>query len=141
MAGSPCNAEANQRVSIAKKTLPPVRARVSGWLAQTIQFAKSLAEFSSLCLDDQLLIVSNTWAKMLVVFMAENNFEFAVSSVSGADADSGVEAGNPEVPTMKAVENVQNFIHKLPALNLDATEYLQLKTIVLFEIGRHAILV
>ena len=137
MAGSPCNAEANQRVGIAKKTLFPVRARVSFWLGQTVKFAKSLAEFSSLCFDDQMIVINNTWAKMLVVFMAENNFEFAVSTVAaGTDSDSAADtAGNPEVPTMKAVENVQGFIHKLHGLNLDVTEYEQLKTIVLFEIG------
>ena len=140
MAGSPSSLEGNLRVCIAKKTLFPVRARITNYLVQIVKFARMQSGFSSLNSADQLALLVATWAHLLVVIMAENHFEFAVCPDAGAmDEDIAGGGGVPslEVPTMKGVETVQNFIQTLQGLNLEAAETENLKAIVLFEAGKY----
>ena len=138
LAGSPSTVEGNQRVCIAKKTLFPVRARITNWLQHIVKFAKQQDRFSSLAEADQLALLETTWARLLVIVMAEHHFEFAVCPEAGSvEGDAGTGVGSLEVPTMKGVETVQNFIQTLQSLSLDSDELNLLKMVVLFEAGAH----
>ena len=125
----------NTRVVLAKKNLFPVRARVSDWLVKMLQFVKSLPEFERLPHNDQLILLLNSWVKLLLLYMAETNFFFAVTPASNEKTDSE-ETTFQEVPTMKSVENLQGFIKKCQTMDLDEDEFHFLKKSALFQSGK-----
>ena len=139
-------ATGNTRVTIAKKTLLPISARISDWLVKTVQFCKTLPEFNNLSHNDKFTMVLHAWPRILLLFMAETNFQFAVTPVMAesvneeGDKDLKSAAGGQrplsETPTMSAVEKVQAFIRKCQSLNLDAQEYSLLKSATLFNTGK-----
>ena len=127
-------------VALAKKNLFPVTARVSDWLVKIVHFAKSQPEFTTLPHTDQVSLILHSWARILLLFMAETNFEFAVtpkSSVGDQSTSSDDESRipDPNTPTMRHVENIQRFISKCQGLGLDQQEYSYLKMIALFNQG------
>lgn len=129
----------SQRVTLAKKNLFPVSARVSDWLVKLVQFAKSLPEFASLSHNEKVTLLLNSWARIMLLLMAENNFEFAVTPVHTKDskAEEEKQARNldPEIPTMRSVEAIQAFIHKCQSLGLDSKEFTYLRMATLFNPG------
>ena len=121
------------RVALAKKMMLPVRARVSDWMLKVVQFAKSQPEFASLpSLKDKLALLSQAWARILLLFMAETNFEFAVTPIHGEEDDGKWDA---ECPTMQSVQDVQTFITKCQTLNMDSQEYHLMRMALLFYSG------
>ena len=135
MGSSPC--DQNQRVTIAKKTVYPVRARVTDWLQKIVQFCGALPDFSSLDPSEQLILVTKTWSRLLVLFMAEHHFEFAVTPVVlDSQPEAEQDTGRSDLPTMKSVEGIESFIKKCQNLGLDAIEYQCIKTAVLYQTGK-----
>ncbi|XP_005110472.1 serine-rich adhesin for platelets [Aplysia californica] len=125
----------NTRVTLAKKNLFPVSARVSDWLVKMVRFAKSIPEFSSLCHNDKVTLILNSWSRLLLLYMAESNFQFAVTPIPVLDSTT-VESGPSQVePTMKSVEAVQTFIKKCQQMAVDGKEYEFLRMLVLFNAG------
>ena len=123
------------RVAVAKKMMLPVRARVSDWMLKVVHFARSQTEFASLpSLNDKLLLLSQAWARILLLFMAETNFEFAVTPIHGEEDDGKWDA---ECPTMKSVQQIQAFITKCQMLNMDAQEYHLMRMALLFYSGEY----
>ena len=126
----------NTRVTLAKKNLLPVGSRVSDWLVKIIQFVKSVPEFHSLTHNDKLTLILNSWTKIMLLYMAENNFQFVVTPVHHSGADLGESQATPEEPTMKSAETIQTFIKKFQAMSLDQKEYAFLRMAVLFNSGK-----
>ncbi|RUS80793.1 hypothetical protein EGW08_011463 [Elysia chlorotica] len=129
----------NTRVQLAKKNLLPVSARVSDWLDKAVRFARSIPEFASLSRDDQTQLVLSSWARLVLLYMAEANFQFAVTphSPSGAEFGSQSLSAPPsqDEPTMKSVDGVQSFIRKCQQMQVDAKEFEFLRMLVLFNAG------
>lgn len=127
----------NTRVTLAKKNLLPVGSRVSDWLVKIVQFVKSIPEFHDLTHNDKITLILNAWTKIMVLYMAENNFQFVVTPTrhSGSDDGESQATPSPEEPTMKSVETIQTFIKKFQAMNLDQKEYAFLRMAVLFNSG------
>ena len=136
----------NTRVQLAKKNLLPVSARVSDWLDKAVRFAKSIPEFASLSNEDQTTLVLSSWARLVLLYMAEANFQFAVTPHSPRASSSGSNEFAPtslsppptqDEPTMKSVEGVQSFIRKCQQMQVDAREYEFLRMLVLFNAGEY----
>lgn len=122
-------------VTLAKKNMYPVGSRVSDWLVKIIQFAKSIPEFVNLSHNDKVTLILNSWTRLLLLYMSESNFQFAVTPTHSEQQSEDVEGPPPSQPTMKSVENLQGFIRKCQTMNLDQKEYAFLRMAVLFNSG------
>jgi hypothetical protein len=126
----------NSRVQLAKKNLFPVSARVSDWLVKIVQFAKSIPEFSTLSHNDKITLILNSWSRLLLLYMAESNFQFAVTPIPNSDSSVNESStASQDEPTMKAVEGLQTFIKKCQQMSVDSKEYEFLRMLVLFNAG------
>ncbi|XP_059138473.1 photoreceptor-specific nuclear receptor-like [Physella acuta] len=123
------------KVQLAKKNLFPVSARVSDWLVKIVQFAKSIPEFSSLSHNDKVTLTLNSWSRLMLLYMAESNFQFAVTPIPTIDSSSVESSPSQDEPTMKSVEGVQTFIKKCQQMSVDSKEYEFLRMLVLFNAG------
>lgn len=122
-------------VALAKKNMYPVGSRVSDWLVKIIQFAKSIPEFVNLSHNDKVTLILNSWTRLLLLYMSESNFQFAVTPIHSEQQSEESEDPPPSQPTMKSVENLQSFIRKCQTMNLDQKEYAFLRMAVLFNSG------
>lgn len=127
-------------VTLAKKNMYPVGSRVSDWLVKVIQFAKSIPEFVNLSHNDKVTLILNSWTRLLILYMSESNFQFAVTPIHSEQQSEDCEGPPPSQPTMKSVENLQGFIRKCQTMNLDQKEYAFLRMAVLFNSGKLKIL-
>ncbi|XP_064642078.1 uncharacterized protein LOC135496602 isoform X2 [Lineus longissimus] len=121
------------KVTLAKKNLLPVSARVSDWLMKIVQFSESIPEFKNLTQNDKVTLLLSSWSRVLLLYMAENNFHFVVSPDNKDGSADSQTPPPPSVPTVKSVEMVLSLIRKYQTLNLDAKEYLMLRIAVLFQ--------
>ncbi|XP_069114438.1 protein dissatisfaction-like [Argopecten irradians] len=128
----------NTRVTLAKKNMLPVSSRVSDWLVKIVQFSKSIPEFQNLSHNDKVTLILNSWTRLLLLYMSESNFQFAVTPTHSGGApeeEAPTTTPTPDTPTMKSVESVQNFVKKCQNMNLDQKEYAFLRMAVLFNAG------
>ncbi|KAL8594222.1 hypothetical protein ACOMHN_033085 [Nucella lapillus] len=147
---SPCSSDSgfpptrhlcgSTRVTLAKKNMYPVSARVSDWLVKAVQFAHSLQYFEQeLNTSDKFTLLLNSWSRLLLLFMAESNFQFVVTPLrteteSSGEGD-GVQLPSPDEPTMKSVEAIQTFIRKCQHMGVEGEEYHYMRMLVLFNSG------
>lgn len=122
------------RVTLAKKNMFPITSRVSDWLVKIVKFSKSIPEFSTLSHNDKMTLLLNSWTRLLLLYMAEQDFEFAVTPLPVDRQTPGV-SPPPDEPSMKSVENIQSFIKKCNTMCLDQKEYALLRMAVLFNAG------
>jgi len=126
-----------QHVTLAKKNLLPIAARVSDRLNKVIEFATSLPEFIRMSVADQMTLLKEACPRLLLLYMAEVNLQFAVTpvheDVSGGSGLSPVATG--AMPTVQFVEAVQTFIRKCQTMNVTANEYFYMRMIALFRTG------
>ena len=148
-ANSCSTASATLPVTLAKKNLLPVSARVLDWLLRIVRFARALPQFATLSHHDKVTLLLNSWPRILLLYMAETDFEFAVTVApcGGATGDKSntslsatpmsMDASSVEcrIPTMSSVEDIQRFIRKSQTLNLDSTEYEYMRMATLFHRG------
>ena len=123
-------------VSLAKKNMLPVSARITDWLVKLVEFAGTLPEFSDLSQEDKVTLILGSWSRIILLYMAETNFHFVVTpnGSEGTDSPGSPTAAqeDPTIPTMKRVDNMQAYINKCQSLNLDAEEYECLRIMTLF---------
>jgi hypothetical protein len=132
------------RITLAKKNMFPVSSRVSDWLVKIVQFAKAIPEFANLSHNDKVTLILSSWTRLLLLYMSENNFQFAVTPLPSdrQKEESSDVAGSspaPDEPTMKSVESIQAFVTKCQAMNLDQKEFAFLRMAVLFNGGTYAL--
>ncbi|CAL1545280.1 unnamed protein product [Lymnaea stagnalis] len=123
------------KVQLAKKNLLPVSARVSDWLVKIVQFAKSIPEFSTLSHNDKVTLILNSWSRLMLLYMAESNFQFAFTPIPTVESHSNDSSVSQDEPTMKSVEGLQTFIKKCQQMSVDSKEYEFLRMLVLFNAG------
>ena len=109
-----------------------------------VDFCQSAGEFEALNECDQATLLVNSWSRLLLLYMAETNFQFAVSPQPVGveeDSDTGREGSVPEdtakLPTMHDVDRIQAFIKKCQTMNLDQQEYDCIRMATLFHSGRY----
>lgn len=125
------------RVTLAKKMVYPITSRVSDWLLKIVQFSKSIPEFASMSQNDKLTLLINAWTRMLLLLIAENEYEFAVTPLQTSSQSTGSSdtAPSQDEPTMKSVERIQTFIKKCKNMSMDQKEYALMRMAVLFNAG------
>jgi len=151
---------ARQHVTLAKKNLLPVKARITDLLNKSIEFARQHKCFSALPLADQKSLLVNAAPRLLLLEMARSNTQFAVTPVhdSGSqlaeEGEMATAAGNDggfgaskvtgsssssqdsaEMPTQQFVESVQNFVRKCQSFGISNEEYFYMRMIALFQLG------
>lgn len=134
-----------QRVVIAKKMLPVVNRKVAKWLTEIAQLAARYRDLAGLPREDWIVLLQNAVSRLLLLFMAENNFQFAVAplatdrrwtTASDGEGDERSPVVSPaEIPTAGSVEDIQRFIAKCQALKVDGREYQCMRLITLFHSG------
>lgn len=137
-----------QHVTLAKKTLLPVSARVGELLKRAVEFAFSLPEFLSLGAADRQSLLASALPRLVVLYMAEKNLQFAVTPAHGDDNHRHVLAIDctdwprpladrltAELPTQQFVDGVQNLIRKCQLLQINANEFFYMRMITLFHTG------
>lgn len=126
-------AAGHQRVALAKRNMMPILARIADRLSGAVGFSRSLPEFLQFPEEDQALLLVQACPRLLLLYLAEDNFQFAVTPVrSAVDPEAKPDT---EEPTMQFVETVQNFIGKCQTQAIGATEYFYMRMIVLFHTG------
>ena len=137
------HAHRQQHVTLAKKTLLPVTARVAELLKRSVEFACSLPEFVSLSASDRQSLLASALPRLVVLYMAEKNLQFAVTSAHEddhvpMDCDLQLLPSSDqlaELPTQQFVEGVQNLIRKCQLLQINANEFFYMRMITLFHTG------
>jgi len=137
-----------QRVTLAKRNLNPVKARVLERLHAMVNFVLDLPEFNALPVNDQKVLLTSSAHRLLLLFMAEANMEFAVTTVHydeddqvssetavDSDGQSLLPKRRLEMPTGQFVDGIQNFITKCQSIGIRPSEYFFMKWIVLFHVG------
>jgi len=135
-------AHRQQHVTLAKKTLLPVSARVAELLKRSVEFACSLPEFMSLSPSDRQSLLASALPRLVVLYMAEKNLQFAVTPAHEGDnmpmdCDQLVSLSDrlADLPTQQFVEGVQNLIRKCQLLQINANEFFYMRMITLFHTG------
>lgn len=123
------------RVTLAKKMVYPITSRVSDWLVKIVQFSKSIPEFQSMSQNDKMTLLLNSWTRMLLLLMAENDYEFAVTPLHRDEKQSNDVTPSQDEPTMKSVEGIQSFTRKCRNMGMDQKEYALMRMAVLFNSG------
>jgi len=145
-----------QPVTLAKKNLHPVLAKISDCLSRITTFTRTLQEFSDLPVAEQQTLMIIALPRLLLLFMAECNVHFVVAPVlqhnkmdefieenkdsddSGGSALSASVALNSvdndrwQLPTLQFAECVKNFISKCQSLAISQEEYHHMRVIALF---------
>ena len=137
-------AHRQQHVTLAKKTLLPVSARVGELLKRSVEFACSLPEFLSLSAADRQSLLASALPRLVVLYMAEQNLQFAVTPVHEDDHNVPMDCDQllpltdrlAELPTQQFVDAVQNLIRKCQLLQINANEFFYMRMITLFHTGR-----
>ena len=145
-----------QHVTLAKKNLLPVKARITDLLNKSIEFACQLQCFTALPLADQRSLLVNAAPRLLLLEMARSNIQFAVTPVHGSgsqlaeegemastagddvtskDTQSASPQDSTEIPTQQFVESVQNFVKKCQLFGISTEEYFYMRMIALFQLG------
>jgi len=146
-----------QRVTLAKKNLLPVKARVTDLLNKSVEFARQQQYFTALPIADQRSLLVNAAPRLLLLEMARSNIQFAVTPIHGSgsqlaeEGEMAVVAGNAgketqssssssqdsaDMPTQQFVESVQNFVRKCQSFGISAEEYYYMRMIALFQLGK-----
>ena len=128
------------RVTLAKKNMFPITSRVSDWLVKAVKFSKSIPEFATLSQNDKMTLLLNSWTRLILLYMAEQDFEFAVTPLPMEQQNTGV-SPPPDEPSMKSVESIQSIIKKCKSMCLDQKEYALLRMAVLFNAGKFNVIV
>ncbi|XP_013410934.1 nuclear receptor subfamily 2 group C member 1-A [Lingula anatina] len=146
----PSQIPSNTPVTLAKKNLQPVSSRVSDWVTKTFQFANSLENFKRLTIRDKAGLINASWARLVLLFMSENNFQFVVTphyndvsdtasvASSSSSSCSSCQCGNSvnqDTPTVGRVEEIERVIQKFRNLGLNSRTFDLLRTAVLFHTG------
>lgn len=137
-----------QRVALAKKNLLPVVARIADRLSKIVEFTASLPEFTRLSLNDQKTLLISACPRLLLLYLAETNLQFAVTVIPDGAASTWMGVSGPslgssvqkdwKVPTMQFADCIQNFIRKCQITGVGANEYFYLRLITLFHRGRRS---
>jgi len=147
--GRPLGAGLNKRqpVTLAKKNRLPIVARVTDRLNKVLEFATSLPEFTRLPVSDRATLLVSACPRLLLLYMAEMNLQFAVTQVHDGELplDTSVAEetvvqgvgmkGTVAVPTEQFVDSVQAFIRKCQGIGVTANEYFYMRMIALFYTG------
>ncbi|KAE8602754.1 hypothetical protein XENTR_v10014111 [Xenopus tropicalis] len=105
-------------------------------LFMSIKWAKSVPAFSTLSLQDQLMLLEDAWRELFVLGIAQWAIPVDASTLL---AVSGMNSDNTESQKLNKIiseiQALQEVVSRFRQLRLDATEFACLKCIVTFKAG------
>ena len=118
---------------------------------KTLRFVKNVPCFRELPEDDQLLLVRNGWAPLLVLGLAQDRVDFETTETAEPSMLQRILTGLPDRPSELPVEprtgvtvgvsladiqGIKAFLKKCWSLDISTKEYAYLKGAVLFNPGK-----
>ncbi|XP_029457593.1 nuclear receptor subfamily 0 group B member 1 [Rhinatrema bivittatum] len=143
--GQGCSCGSRRKVTLKS---PQVACKVaSAVLVKTLKFVKNVPCFQELPLADQLLLVRNCWAPLLVLGLAQDKVDFETVEASEPSMlqriltnrreeqpqeKSQLESLQHHLPSASEIQGIQSFLAKCWSLDISTKEYAYLKGTVLF---------
>lgn len=115
----------------------------SGVLVKTMHFMRSLPAFQQLPPKDQLSLLQNCWAPLLILGLAQDRVHFEVHDTPAPSMLQQILLNRQETvnsereqPTLAGVQKLKTCLKKFRSLDLSPKEYAYLKGIIIFNPGR-----
>ncbi|RNA43983.1 nuclear receptor subfamily 2 group C member 1-A-like [Brachionus plicatilis] len=102
------SASTGDPVAISKKMMPMISKRMNDWLEKSVEFTYNFSIKTGLKLEKLFSILSDSWFKILLIYMIENNLEFYVTK----DYNHEVSEESKDYPKEKDASELMNIIHK-----------------------------
>ncbi len=124
---------------------------LADWLTRCVHFAKSIPDISKLPHKDQVLLLTSAWKELVLLYMAQNDFDFdfafqsqihhTVTSHDGSGSakhhDCVSRLWIEGVPTIKSVEQLRFILRKFSEMQPDDKEYAVLRLLLLLNAGKY----
>lgn len=134
-----CSCAPNRKLVVTRAPQLVFKA-ASEVLLKTFRFVKSVPCFRGLPAEDQLRLVRNSWAPLLVLGMVQDAVDFDTVETQQPSllhrilTHAPIEIQDPGVP-VRDVEGIKMFLVKCRGLRISVKEYAFLKGAILFTPG------
>nr|XP_055067604.1 nuclear receptor subfamily 0 group B member 2a [Misgurnus anguillicaudatus] len=129
-----CHCE--KRRTVCLKTPDETCQVASGVLVKTMHFMRSLPAFQQLPPKDQLSLLQNCWAPLLILGLAQDRVRFEVCDTPAPSMLQQIllnrQDPDREQPTLAGVQKLKACLKKFRGLDLSPKEYAYLKGIIIF---------
>ncbi|XP_048855207.1 nuclear receptor subfamily 0 group B member 1-like [Brienomyrus brachyistius] len=136
-----CACASNTKVALR---YPQVTCKAaSAVLVKTLRFVKNVPCFCELPGDDQVLLVRNSWAPLLVLGMAQDRVDFETTETAEPSMLQRILTGGREKRehpqhtgdkvSLADIQRIKAFLNKCWGLDISTKEYAYLKGAVLFD--------
>ena len=114
-------------VIVSKKMMPMVAKRMNDWLEKSVEFIYNFSIRSGLDMGKLFSILSDSWFKLILIYMVENNLDFFVTRDNHETSKNSTDS-----PKEKDASELINLISKCHFdLNLETEGYELLREMVL----------
>uniref|UniRef100_A0A663NDK6 NR LBD domain-containing protein n=1 Tax=Athene cunicularia TaxID=194338 RepID=A0A663NDK6_ATHCN len=135
---------------VVLKTPEATCRRASEVLLKTLSFISNLTSFYHVPWEDQLVLIQQNWAPLLVLSIAQEEVDFDLREISAPSLLKKIllnqswtasnELGSSSLGTsLVEVQKMKNLLWKFWDLNISVKEYAYLKGIILFNSGCHVL--
>ena len=119
--------------------------KLAEWLTRCVHFAKSIPDISKLPHNDQVLLLTSAWKELVLLYMAQNNFDFDfMFQTQFHHCNPGTKHNDcvsrlwiEGVPTIKSVEQLRFILRKFCEMQPDDKEYAVLRLLLLLNAGKN----
>lgn len=101
-------------------------------LSNSVQFAKNIPSFKFLAFRDQVILLEESWKDLFIIDAAFWSFPLEISHV----VPPGEATKEVNAPLVSSLRVLQELVTRIQALELDETECVYLKTVVIFKPGK-----
>lgn len=131
----PESCDDNELVTISKKMLPMVSAKINDWLDKCTGFAVRIMSMYAGRIDVGVIerLVALAWPRLLLTYMMEHSFDFCVTRLHAFDAKEANRREALAMPRQRDATHLLQLIAKGYALGLTADAYEYLREIILFK--------
>ncbi|XP_077867474.1 nuclear receptor subfamily 0 group B member 1-like [Saccoglossus kowalevskii] len=139
LSGPATNPPQNDAVAVKLTTecQEELNSKLAAWLIRAVQFTKSLPVFYMLNTHDQLVLLNSSWKDLVLLYMAEENYECCVERDESHEPGSTTyQLFSEGIPTHKSVEQLNFALERCRSSRLDLKEYAYLRKIALLNSGK-----
>ena len=126
--------------------------KLADWLTRSVHFAKNIPDVAKLPHKDRVLLLTSAWKELVLLYMAQNDFDFDFLFQSppyhqnGSNSSSSSPVAKHQdcvsrlwiegVPTIKSVEQLRFILRKFCEMQPDDKEYAMLRLLLLLNAGK-----
>jgi len=124
----------NELVTISKKMLPMVSAKINDWLDRCAEFAFAMMNVYAGRIDTVVIerLAALAWPRLLLIYMMEHSFDFCVTRSHSPNHEANRREALA-MPRNRDATHLLQLISKGFALGLSAEAYQYLREIILFK--------